>query len=100
MSFLASLSADAREELRAFVHETAREALAALERADAQYEWLTTEEVATLVACSENAVRCRLRRGWLVGDVVRDGKRLLVRRSGLLDWLDERARRTTMTRNG
>lgn len=92
MGFLASLSTEARQELRAFVQEAARDALAAREREEAQREWLTTGEVAGVLACSENAVRCRLRRGWLAGDVVRDGKRLLVRRSGLLDSLDAGAR--------
>lgn len=91
MSFLASLSPDAREELRAFVQETVGAALRAGERAEAQRRWLTTGEVAELVSSSENAVRCRLRRGWLAGDVCRDGKRLLVRRSAVLDYLDDHA---------
>jgi hypothetical protein len=91
MSFLTSLSPEARAELRVFVEEATREVIAARERAEARKEWLTTEEVARLISCSENAVRCRLRRGWLHGDVVRDGKRLLVRRSRVLDFLDERA---------
>jgi excisionase family DNA binding protein len=54
---------------------------------------LTTEQVAKLVGTSDNAVRLRVRRGWLAGDVARDGKRLLVRRSAVLDWLDRRAER-------
>ncbi|MDQ3381868.1 MAG: helix-turn-helix domain-containing protein [Actinomycetota bacterium] len=93
MSFLTSLSPDARDELRVFVQEAALDLIAARERTDARREWLRTEEAAEIVSCSENAIRCRLRRGWLDGDVVRVGKRLLVRRSALLDWLDERARR-------
>lgn len=90
MSFLASLSVDARDELRAFVAEAVREALAARDRADARNEWLTTSEVAEMVASTENAVRCRLRRGWLGEDVTRDGKRLLVRRSAVIEHLDKR----------
>ena len=93
MTFLASLSIEAREELRAFVEGVIRDELRARERQDAQHVWLTTSEVADLVATSENAVRCRVRRGWLTGDVARDGKRLLIRRSALLDWLDRRAQR-------
>ena len=93
MTFLASLSIEAREELRGFVEGAIRDAQRARERQDAQHVWLTTSEVAGLVSTSENAVRCRVRRGWLTGDVARDGKRLLIRRSALLDWLDLRARR-------
>jgi hypothetical protein len=93
MSFLAALSPEAREELRALAREVVREELRAQERNDARREWLTTEQVAALLAASENAVRCRLRRGWLDGDVARDGKRLLVRRSAVLGWLDRRAER-------
>jgi hypothetical protein len=90
VSFLASLSPDAREELRAFVQDEVHRAIRAADRA-APREWLTTEDTADLVGTSENAIRCRLRRGWLKGDVARDGKRLLVRRAAVLDWLDERA---------
>ena len=80
LSLLATLSADARAELRAFVDEAVREALAARERLTARTEWLSTAEAAALLSTSENAVRCRIRRGWLAGDVARDGRRLLVRR--------------------
>jgi hypothetical protein len=93
VSFLASLSPDARDELRTFVREVLREERRAQERQDARREWLTTSDVAALVSASENAVRCRLRRGWLSGDVAKDGKRLLVRRSAVLDWLDRRTGR-------
>jgi hypothetical protein len=93
VSFIAALSPDAREELRAFVQQSVQEILAARERAETRREWLTTESVAALISCSDNAVRCRIRRGWLAGDVARDGNRLLIRRSALLDWLDARARR-------
>ena len=93
MTFLSSLSAESRDELRAFVREVLREEQRARERQDAQCEWLTTADVAALVSASENAVRCRLRRSWLSGDVAKDGKRLLVRRSTVLDWLDRQAAR-------
>lgn len=79
--------------IEALVRAEVAEALAARDWQDAQREWLATEQVAALVSASENAVRCRLRRGWLAGDVARDGKRLLVRRSAVLDWLDRRAAR-------
>jgi hypothetical protein len=91
VSLLASLSSDAREELRAFVQSEVRREMRAADRLAAQREWLTTEETAALVGTTENAIRCRLRRGWLAGDVARDGKRLLVRRAAVLDWLDGRA---------
>ncbi len=92
MSFVAALSPDAREELRAFIEHAIQEILAARERVEARREWLTIETLAELMSCSENAIRCRIRRGWLAGDVVRDGNRLLVRRSAVLDSLDARAR--------
>ena len=91
MSFLAALSPAARDELRAFVQDAVREALAARERTEARHEWLTTAETAELLGATENAIRCRLRRGWLAGDVARDGKRLLVRRAAVLEQLDRRA---------
>lgn len=93
MSFLASLSPEARDELLALVREVVREEQRVSQREAARREWLTTTEVADLVRSSENAIRCRLRRGWLAGAVAKDGKRLLVRRSALLDWLDRRAER-------
>ena len=93
MSFLAALSPEARDELRTFVAECIAADRRARDRQDARREWLNTADVAALVSASENAVRCRLRRGWLAGDVAKDGKRLLVRRSAVLDWLDGRAAR-------
>jgi helix-turn-helix protein len=93
VSLLASLSPEAREELRSLVREVVREEQRARERENARREWLPSEEVAALLGTSANAVRIRLRRGWLPGDVARDGKRLLVRRSAVLDWLDRRAER-------
>jgi hypothetical protein len=93
MSFLASLNAESRDELRAFVRAEIAADRAACDRQQAQHEWLTTEQVAELIGTTPNAVRCRVRRGWLAGDVAPDGKRLLVRRSAILDWLDRRAAR-------
>jgi len=90
VSFISALSPDARDELHAFVLEALRRELAARDRSEARQEWLTTAEAADLLSTSENAIRCRLRRGWLAGDVTRDGKRLLVRKSALLDELDRR----------
>ena len=91
MSYLASLSDEARDELAGFVREAVRAELASRERGEARREWLTTDEAAQLLGTTGNAVRCRLRRGWLVGDVTRDGNRLLVRKAALLDDLDRRA---------
>ena len=91
MSFLASLSPEARDELRAFVVVEVRRELAARERADARDEWITIAEAARLLGTSENAIRCRLRRGWMAGDRVKDGRRWLIRRSALLEELDRRA---------
>ena len=91
MSLLATLSPEAREELRALIREVVVAEQRIRDRQEARREWLTTGDVGTLVGATENAVRCRLRRGWLSGDVARDGKRLLVRRSAILDWLDRRA---------
>jgi hypothetical protein len=92
VSLFASLSPSARDELRSYVAEVVRAELAAHERAEAQREWLTTEGLAKMLAMTENAVRCRVRRGWLPpDDVVKDGKRLLIRKSAVLDDLDRRA---------
>jgi hypothetical protein len=93
MSFLGSLSSDAREELRAFVDLAVERALEQRERVTAEHEWLDTDEAASLLSTTANAIRCRVRRGWLSGDISRDGKRLFVRRGALLDELDRRASR-------
>jgi hypothetical protein len=93
VGLLASLSVEARDELRAFVAEILRDTLAARERAQARREWLTTSEAAELLATTDNAIRCRLRRGWLAGDVARDGKRLFIRHAAVLDELERRASR-------
>ncbi|HEX2434938.1 MAG TPA: hypothetical protein VHI55_13405 [Gaiellaceae bacterium] len=91
MSLLASLSPDARDELRAFVQDAVRQELAARERADARDEWVTMAEAAKLLGTTDNALRLRRRRGWMAGDTVKDGKVWLVRRSALLEELDRRA---------
>jgi hypothetical protein len=88
---LASLSPEARDELRAFVLVEVRQELAARERADARDEWVTTAEAARLLGTTENAIRCRLRRGWMAGDRAKDGKGWLIRRAALLEELDRRA---------
>jgi hypothetical protein len=91
MSFLSALSPAARDELDGFVREAVRQELAARERSQARQEWLTTEEAAERLATTENAIRCRIRRGWLAGNVVKDGKRWFVRKAALLEELDSRA---------
>jgi hypothetical protein len=93
MSFLSALSPAARDELDSFVREAIRQELAARERARARDEWITTEAAAEELGTTPNAIRCRIRRGWLAGDVTRDGKGWLIRRAAVLDELERRARR-------
>jgi excisionase family DNA binding protein len=50
---------------------------------------LTADETATLLRTTRKAIYARAERGLLPG-VIRDGRRLLVRRDDLLSWLDER----------
>ena len=50
---------------------------------------LTADEVAALLRTTRKAIYARAERGLLPG-VIRDGRRLLVRRDDLLSWLDER----------
>jgi excisionase family DNA binding protein len=50
---------------------------------------LTADEVAALLRTTRKAIYTRVERGLLPG-VIRDGRRLLVRRDDLLSWLDER----------
>ncbi len=50
---------------------------------------LTADETADLLRTSRKAVYAMSERGQLPG-VTRIGRRLLVRRDALLDWLDER----------
>ncbi len=49
---------------------------------------LTTDEVAALLRTSRKAIYVMAERGFLPG-VVRIGRRLLVRRDDLIDWLRE-----------
>ena len=57
--------------------------------ADLQQYFLTADEAAALLRTSRKAIYARAERGLLPG-VIRDGRRLLVRRDDLLSWLDER----------
>jgi excisionase family DNA binding protein len=50
---------------------------------------LTADETAVLLRTTRKAIYARAERGLLPG-VLRDGRRLLVRRDDLLSWLDER----------
>jgi excisionase family DNA binding protein len=50
---------------------------------------LTADETAVLLRTTRKAIYARAERGLLPG-VVRDGRRLLVRRDDLLSWLNER----------
>jgi hypothetical protein len=93
MSILGSLTREALDELHAFVREAVRTELRSRVHEDARSEWLTTDAVAAMLGTTGNAIRCRLRRGWLDGDVTRDGKRLLIRKAAVLSELERRARR-------
>ena len=57
--------------------------------ADLQQFLLTADEAAALLRTTRKAIYARAERGLLPG-VIRDGRRLLVRRDDLLSWLDER----------
>ena len=50
---------------------------------------LTADEAAGLLRTTRKAIYARAERGLLPG-VIRDGRRLLVRRDDLLSWLNER----------
>jgi excisionase family DNA binding protein len=50
---------------------------------------LTADETAALLRTTRKAIYARAERGLLPG-VIRDGRRLLVRRDDLLSWLNER----------
>ena len=51
--------------------------------------FLTVSEVAKILRTSEPAIYIMRQRGQLPG-VTRIGRRILIRRDALLDWLDER----------
>ena len=52
-------------------------------------EFFTVQEVAEILRTSPSAIYAMLARGQLPG-VTRIGRRILIRRDALLDWLDER----------
>jgi len=51
--------------------------------------FLRTEEAARLLRTTRKAIYAKVERGQLPG-VIRDGRRLLIRRDDVLHWLDER----------
>lgn len=77
MSFLASLSPDARVELEAFVNELVTQALCARDRAP-QKRWLTSQEVADYLGCSRRAVYERRRRGRFPSGAIKHAGRALL----------------------
>jgi len=77
VSFLSSLSPEAREELLVLVRAEVALALAAHPLTPAK-RWLTTAEAGAYLGCSERAVHQRLRRGRIPAEAVRhQGRRLL-----------------------
>jgi excisionase family DNA binding protein len=83
LSFLASLSAEAREELRALVQAEVEMALANRDR-EPQKRWLTAREAGVYLGCSERAVHQRIRRGRIPAGALRhQGRRLLIDRLAL-----------------
>jgi len=86
-----SLSERARRELDAHIGAIVDERLA--QTRPVESDWMTLDAAAELLGTSAHGLRQRLaRRTWLdESDVVRDGRRILVRRSALLDRLDRRA---------
>jgi excisionase family DNA binding protein len=55
--------------------------------------FLTTDEVADLLRTTRKAVYAMIERGFLPG-VVHLGRRVLVRRETLMEWLDRQERKT------
>jgi excisionase family DNA binding protein len=83
VSFLASLSPEARDELRAFVAAEVAAALATRNR-EPNKRWLTAAEAGTYLGCSERAVRQRVRRGRIpAGAVKHSGRSVLLDRLAL-----------------
>jgi excisionase family DNA binding protein len=93
MTYLETLSASAREELRAFIQNVVHAELERRGRAAAEKQWLTTEEAAQMLGTSTKGIQNRLSRGWLRADTTRDGKRILIRRAALLEDLERKTRR-------
>jgi excisionase family DNA binding protein len=83
VSFLASLTPEAREELRALVRAEVELALAEREREPAK-RWLTAREAGAYLGCSERAVYQRIRRRRIPAEALRhQGRRLLFDRLAL-----------------
>jgi excisionase family DNA binding protein len=80
VSFLASLSAEARDELRAFVAAAVADALADRE-GPAGSPWLSLEEAAEYLRVSERTLERAIARGRLDSTTI--GRRRLVRREDL-----------------
>jgi excisionase family DNA binding protein len=83
VSFLASLSPKALEELRSLVRAEVAAALTARDREPAK-RWLTAPEAGAYLGCSERAVHQRIRRGRIPAEALRhQGRRLLLDRLAL-----------------
>ena len=76
MSFLASLSEEARDELLTLVEEAVARQLAERDREPAK-RWLSTREAAAYLGCSQRAVYLRVRRGRIPARAVRYSGRTL-----------------------
>jgi excisionase family DNA binding protein len=84
VSFLASLTAEARTEIEALVDSRVEAALAAHERSRSPKRWLTTTEAGAYLGCSGRAVLMRIRRGRIPPDAVRhQGRSVLIDRHAL-----------------
>ena len=82
VSFLASLTAEAQEELRALVQ--AEVAVAMALREEPTKRWLSAREAGAYLGCSERAVYQRVRRGRIPPKAVRhSGRSLLLDRLAL-----------------
>jgi hypothetical protein len=88
MSDVERLAALVRELLRA--HDVVGAPVPPSSSAALVHEFLTVEEVADLLRTTPGAIRARAARGQVPG-LVRDGRRLLVRRDTLLRVLERRA---------
>lgn len=83
MSFLASLSPEARAELVALVQAEVASALATRDREPAK-RWLTAAEAGVYLGCSDRAVHARIRRGRIPEGAIRhQGRSLLIDRLAL-----------------
>jgi excisionase family DNA binding protein len=83
VSFLASLSPEARAELRALVAAEVASVLVARDR-EPNKRWLTASEAALYLGCSPRAIYQRVRRGRIPEGAVRhSGRSLLIDRLAL-----------------